>query len=254
MRSIDFFDRQFPVRTVFSELEDHRRHEDWRDDEARTAILEDFLRTPLNRVIPPRETHSGNIRLVTGEQPEGSLAYTDERFSIKGPGGHDSIVTDVPGVLIHLWTADCLPLYLYDPVRHAAAVVHNGWRGACGGITVNTLRVMRERFGTDSRDVAAAIGPCICGSCYEVGEELLQPFRKHFGRDEAERFFTPGNAGKYYLDVRKAVCSDLAKAGVRAERICDIGICSFEDHAFASYRRDGIYPHGEQTLSGIVLL
>ena len=253
MRTIDYFDRQFPVRTVYSELEDHRRHEGWQNDDARTAILEGFLNTSLSRVIPPHETHSGNIRLITGEYPEGVTVYTDERFSIKGAGGYDSIVTDVPGVLIHLWTADCLPLFLYDPIRHAAAVAHNGWRGVCSGIGVNTLRVMHEHFGTDPRDVAAAIGPCICGSCYEVGEELLEPFREHFGR-KAETFFTPAREGKDLLDNRKAVRFDLMEAGVRAEQIYDTGICSFEDHAYASYRREGIYPHGEQTLSGIVLL
>lgn len=266
VRSIDFFDSRFPVKTIISEQEDCIRYEGWCDDGTRTPILEKYLDMPLKQVVYAKETHSGSIRSITPEHPEGIPEYVDERYAVRGPGGYDAVVTAVPGVLIGLRTADCLPLFLYDPANHAVAMAHNGWRGVCSGIAGNTIEVMKKCFGSDPGDIVAAVGPCICGNCYEVGEELLDFFAERYGQEEVKSFFIdrPERADesgrtektgprKYSLDIKKAVWADLEKAGIKPENFFDSGICSFENEHFASYRRDGRYPPERQTLTGIVL-
>lgn len=288
MRSIDFYDSRFPVKTVISEQEDWIKNVGWCHDTSRAAILEEYLKVPLRRVVYAKETHSGSICIIRREDPPESLAHIDERFSVKGPGGYDAVVTADPGILICLRTADCLPLFLYDKKNHVAAMAHNGWRGVCSGISANTVDVMKKNFGTDPDNIIAAIGPCICGNCYEVGEELLDHFKGRFGQDESDGFFTKRSGGKsvsqesvsggpdqdgttrdqsgreksdpdgsgqnkYSLDIRRAVIADLKKTGIAAGNIFDTGICSFENRHFASYRRDGRVPPEKQTLTGIVL-
>ena len=288
MISINNFDSCFPVKTVISEQEDWIRNEGWRDDISRAAILEKYMKMPLRRVVYAKETHSGSICIIRREDPQESLAHIDERYSVKEPGGYDAVVTADPGILICLRTADCLPLFLYDKKNHVAAMAHNGWRGVCSGVAANTVDVMKKSFGTDPDSIVAAIGPCICGNCYEVGEELLDHFKGRFGQDELNGFFTKRSSGKsvsgesvsggpdpdeisrdlpgieksdpegsgqnkYSLDIRKAVIADLKKAGISAGNIFDTGICSFENRHFASYRRDGRVPPEKQTLTGIVL-
>ena len=253
MKAIEFLDANYPVKTVFSEKADCVRYEGWTNVADRITILENELNTSINRIVGAYETHSGSVRLITREYPDGVTVYTDERYTMTEKGGYDSLITDIPGVMIYLWTADCIPLYLYDPVRHVCAMVHNGWRGICGGVTMNTLSVMQERFGTDTKDVIAAFGPCICGSCYEVTEELLTPFTEYFGSRDAERFFRKANNGRYLLDIKKALLFDLNRHGVKTEHIHDTGICSYENDSFASYRRDGESRPAGQTFSGIML-
>lgn len=253
MKSVEFLNGRYPVKAVFSEQQDHDRYDGWTDPKKRIGILTDFLHTPVSNIVGAYESHSSSIRLVTREHPDGVTVLVDERYSTGDADSYDSLITDVPGVMIYLWTADCIPLYLYDPINHDCAMAHNGWRGICGGITQNALNVMREHFGTRAEDVAAAIGPCICESCYEVGEELLKPFTEHFGQQTADSFFIKTENGKLLLDIRKALLSDLHQLGVKPENIFDAGICSYENDAYASYRRDGESHPAGQTFSGIVL-
>ena len=77
--------------------------------------------------------------------------------------GVDALVTDVPGVLLFLLFADCVPVYFYDPAHRAVGIAHSGWRGADRNIARATLRAMTDAFGTQPSACLAAIGPCIGG-------------------------------------------------------------------------------------------
>ena len=251
MRAIPTLDHRWPVRTVYTGWEDTLHLPRWTDPAARDAHLQAFFPTPITPVFAV-ETHSSHVWAVT--DAAGSLvpAVTGEP-GIK-PGGYDALVTDVPGVLLCIWTADCLPLTLYDPVHHAAAMVHCGWRGICGGIAAGALTAMELRYGTRPGDVEAVMGPCICADCYEVGGELRERFALGYTAAEVDTLFRPGRAGKYLLDLRRAVCLQLEHSGAAAEHIHDLGICTFEDSRYPSYRRERRTEKGKQILSGIVLL
>ena len=215
-------------------------------------ILRDYLRVPVRRVVYARETHSGSV--LAAEENDASLAAVEESFILGSPGGYDAMVTSVPGVLLCVWTSDCIPLLLYNAAKHAAGVAHCGWRGICSGIAANTLEVMGRRFGSSPEDILAFFGPGICGNCYDVDGDLIGAFSGLFSPEEIEALFRPREDGKYLLDLRKAIAFELLRAGLRPDRIRDEGICSYESMDFASYRRARSSEASRQTLSGIVLL
>ncbi len=93
----------------------------------------------------------------------------------------DGLVTNLPGVTLVTAHADCIPLYLADPVKKAIGLLHAGWKGTLYNIASEGLRLMRENYGTNPADVIAVAGPGICGSCYEVDGEVAEKFFEAYG-------------------------------------------------------------------------
>lgn len=252
MQSITYIDDRCPARTVYSDKADLQKNEGWQLSDTRKSLLQTFLGTPLRRVFYICQVHSGNV-LAIFDGKDGDFDITGEKAGIGPSDGYDAMVTDVPGALLCIWTADCLPLFLCDPVRRVAAVAHCGWRGICNGVVRNTVRVMTDRFGADPEHITAALGPAICGKCYEVGGELKEDFSRYFSGDEISQLFYPKKNGKYLLDIRKAVTMELIRLGIRPEKIHDTGICTYESKNYMSYRREGRVETVREILSGIVL-
>ena len=253
MQSIKYFDDYYPVKTFFSDNSDWQNNENWHDSDTRKMVLQGYLCVPLKRVIYARESHSGGVLAVSNKICEASDAINETATS-ESSGGYDAIVTATPGILLCVWTADCLPLFLYDPHKHIAAVAHCGWRGICEGIVSNTVGMMTGRFGADPANIIAAFGPGICGKCYEVSDDLITAFSRRFSSNEISELFQPKWNEKHLLDLRKAIVFELSKRGIQTRNIMDERICSFESVKYASYRRNGHSEPGRQTLSGIVLL
>ncbi|MCM3878763.1 MAG: peptidoglycan editing factor PgeF [Vicinamibacterales bacterium] len=132
--------------------------------------------------------------------------------------------------------ADCVPVLLADRVTGAVSAIHAGWRGTAAGAVGAAVEAMTTRFGTEPRNVVAAVGPSIGPCCYTVGEELPGKFTSH--RD-AQRWFTRTRDG-LRLDLWRATRDQLERAGVSAGNVHVSGLCTF-DHPgiFHSYRRDG---------------
>ena len=145
----------------------------------------------------------------------------------------DALVTDRPGVLLGILTADCAPVLFAD--RHAGVVgaAHAGWKGALGGVTDATLGAM-EALGADRARIVAAVGPCIARASYEVDDAFLARFA---AADPAnDRFFAPARAGHHRFDLEAYVTHRLAAAGVG--RVEALGLDTYADPArFYSYRR-----------------
>ena len=257
MDTIPFFDDKYPVRTIYTNLSDYQKI-DPGHEEPYLPLIEEYLNLSVTRMIVARERHSGNILLVDHEGSDGRLVYIDETYTLRKPGGYDSMITSIPGILLAITTADCTPVYLYDTKNHVIAIVHSGWRGTVSAITVNTIRTMEKYYGTDPHHTIAAFGPCNCGRCYEVGEEFPDLLKNHYTTGQMKKILRPAvskQEKKYYLDVKEAIRTDLiSKAGVKEEHIYDTGICSYESELFPSYRRDGKMELNRQTLSGIMLL
>ncbi len=143
-----------------------------------------------------------------------------ERPGVAGEG--DALITQAAGLGLAIRTADCYPILLADPVARAAAAIHAGWRGTAGRIVAETIRHMRERFGTNPADLVAEIGPGIGECCYEVGPEVA----RHFGSEERMK-----------VDLARANRDQLAEAGVT--QIGIDGRCTFcEAELFYSFRRE----------------
>lgn len=92
----------------------------------------------------------------------------------------DGLVTNVPGLLLAVKTADCVPVLIGDPKQRVVGAFHAGWRGTAKRIVEKGVGVMRRDFGSDPTDLRAAIGPCIRACCYEVGDEVQETFRAQF--------------------------------------------------------------------------
>lgn len=159
----------------------------------------------------------------------------------------DGMVTDIPDVLLTVFGGDCPPVYIVDPVRKAAGLVHAGWRGTLGRIPEVAVANMVVRFGCDPADMYAAVGPGICRDCYEMGDEVYEAFAEQWSPGEADRILSrypacdpegreiPG--GKYHLDLREANRMTLLRAGIPAEHIEVSNVCTkCNADTFYSYR------------------
>jgi YfiH family protein len=119
-------------------------------------------------LITLRQIHSDVIHLVS-KIPDGALSG-------------DALITRVPGLLLAVQTADCVPILLADTKRHAIAAIHAGWRGTLARIAAKTIGRMRMEFGTRAEDISAAMGPCIARCSYEVGPEVAAAFSAQFAQ------------------------------------------------------------------------
>ena len=116
----------------------------------------------------------------------------------------DGMVTNVPGICLVTFYADCVPLYLVDPVRKVIGLSHSGWRGTVNRMGRVTLEKMHEVYGTDPGDVVAAIGPSICQDCYEVSEDVILEFQKNFRKEDWDDLYYRKENGKYQLNLWRA--------------------------------------------------
>ncbi len=145
----------------------------------------------------------------------------------------DAMVTDRPGLLLGILTADCAPVLFADQAAGIIGAAHAGWKGAIGGVTNATITAM-EALGADRSRITAAIGPCIARASYEVDDG----FAKRFEADDPanERFFTPGKPGHHQFDLEAYVAHRIAAAGITTVEM--LGLDTYADaDRFFSYRR-----------------
>ena len=168
------------------------------------------------------QTHTVNVMNV-GDKERGMGIVKERPYR-----DVDGIMTDTPGVCLLTSYADCVPLYFVDPAHRAIALSHSGWRGTVGNIARNTIEKMREMYGSDPAELIVCIGPSIAAECYEVGEDVADPFREAYTEAESAALLTPvnGKSGKYLLDLTQANVFNLKNSGVREENISLPDLCT----------------------------
>jgi YfiH family protein len=145
----------------------------------------------------------------------------------------DAAITDLPGVILGVLTADCAPILIADREGLAVAAVHAGWRGTAAGIAGATVERLVARFGTDPEHLVAVIGPHIGACCYEVGEDVAAQI------DVAAIVRMP-EFPKPHIDLAAANRAQLARSGIPESQIETSSLCTkCRDDLFHSYRRDG---------------
>lgn len=183
----------------------------------------------------------GEDRVAMAEQVHGDrVAVVAEDSDFLVPGA-DALVTNVPDLLLMMLYADCVPVYIVDPVTRSVGLVHSGWRGTLAGVVGKTVQAMRDNFGTSPRSCLAAIGPCISGDSYEVGADVAAQF-SHIVAQQASVIMYPRDefTGTYSLNLRQVIFSQLLQAGVRAEYVAVSNEDTFRNKRdFFSHRRDG---------------
>ncbi len=180
------------------------------------------------------QTHTTQVRQVTE-------ADRGKGFSVpKDYEDVDGLITDVPGLTLATFYADCVPLFFVDPVRHAIGLSHSGWKGTVNRMGLQTLQRMGEAFGTKPEDVIAAIGPSICQDCYEVSEDVALRFKKEFWAQADERLLYRKQNGKYQLNLWRANEIVLLDAGVCPKNLALPEACTCCNPAlFFSHRASG---------------
>ncbi len=183
----------------------------------------------LDRIVLSKQTHTDNIRIVTEEDcGKGVVRQSDIEDT-------DGLVTNIPSIVLTVFSADCVPILLCDKNKKVVAAVHAGWRGSVKGIGAKCVDIMKDRFGCDPADIIAAIGPSIAECCFEFGDDAVIYFDK--------KYYTEKEDGKYNIDLWSFNRDGLVKAGVLPENIDISGRCTMcESDKFYSYRK-----HGDKT-------
>jgi len=215
----------------------------------RAALIKRVTRTKSWPLVTLRQIHSDLIHDIISI-PEHQLTG-------------DGLITRTPGLLIAIQTADCLPVILADEKRRTIGVFHAGWRGTVQRIVEKGVGEMRRHFGTQAKDIRAAIGPGVHSCCYQVGQEVRDQFESQFAyaselfhetkeSDEIHErypllFLTaraPGHSEsvlpkKIFLDLVEANRRQLIDAGVPAKHITASPLCTscLTDLLF-SYRKE----------------
>lgn len=204
-------------------------------------ILGDALGFSPEDTVFTRQTHTDIVARV-GRQNRGEGLYRPVEPE------RDGLVTDEPGVVLTIFTADCTPILFYDPVRRAVGAAHAGWRGTAAGIAARTVEMMVRAFGCHPEDIRAAIGPCISRCCFETDGDVPEAMVKALGR-EAEPAIT-GSGPKYHVDLKALNQIWLRRAGVREIDVCpDCTAC--QPDRFWSHR----ITHGDRgSLAAVIRL
>lgn len=191
------------------------------------AVLENYRRIAdaigfsMEGIVCSDQTHTVHIRQVTeADKGKGVLQkkdYTDI----------DGLITNVPGITLTTFYADCVPLFFLDPVNKAAGLAHSGWRGTVGRMGEKMVKAMKDAFGSEPENLYAGIGPSICQDCYEVSADVADRFREEFqGYEENAGLLYKTKPGKYQLNLWKANEIVLTEAGILREHISFPGICT----------------------------
>lgn len=171
-------------------------------------------------IVTSDQTHTANVRVITAEGRGNGITkprpYTDV----------DGMITNVPGLVLATFYADCVPLYFADPVHKAVGLSHSGWRGTAAGIGAVTVKELQKHYGTRPEDIYAAIGPSICQDCYEVSEDVILEFQKTFSRELWKDIFYRKENGKYQLNLWEANRQILLGAGILPEHISMPNLCT----------------------------
>ena len=205
-------------------------------------------------IVCSAQTHTTNVRKVTApDKGKGTLFVRDYNDV-------DGLITNEPEIILATFYADCVPLFIVDPINKAIGLSHSGWRGTVGKMGQVTLEAMAREYGTDPANVRVAIAPSICQSCYEVGEEVAAAFEKAFVCDNAkaaeylERFqqeitekdiadclMYQKENGKYQLNLWYANFRVFRDAGVPNKQIevTDICTCCNPDLLFSHRASNG---------------
>jgi len=192
------------------------------------GILANALPFDKENLVLTHQVHSNIIRVVTKADANG----LDNRLYPEC----DGLVTNDPGTALAVFSADCTPILLHDPITGAVGAVHAGWRGTAADIAGNAVRAMVDHFGCKPENICAAIGPNIGKCCFETNAEVPQAMVKALGDNALPHIISSGD--KYYVDLKAINAAFLKNAGVTNIDIStDCTKC--QCHRFWSHRVTG---------------
>lgn len=208
----------------------------------RTLIAEEIGMNPESWTCG-EQVHKNEVAIVT-EQDKGR-GFLDRKSAFQDT---DGLLTNVRGILLSSFYADCVPLYFFDPVKEVVGLAHAGWKGTVAGIAERMIARMEEHYGCEREDIRTAIGPSIGSCCYEVDDYVMNQVKvwyevsdgteKHKG-STYEACHKPVSGGKSMLDLKEVNRHIMIKAGILPEHIEITSWCtSCHPELFFSYRKE----------------
>lgn len=206
-------------------------------------LVTEKLAFPLEAWTCGEQVHGKAVAVITDKDK--GRGFLDRQSALQDT---DGLVTNVPGVLLTSFYADCVPLYFYDPVKQAVGLAHAGWKGTVAGIAVSMVETMEREYGSRREDIRAAIGPSIGDCCYEVDEAVMQHVRvwldepqdnDEYKQSASKRIYTPIANGKTMLNLKECNRHIMMKAGILPDHIeCTTWCTSCHPELFFSYRKE----------------
>lgn len=195
----------------------------------REHVLENYSRMAAalgvkrEKMVLTWQTHTTNTRVVSEDDlGKGVVKERDYRDI-------DGLLTNMPGVTLVTFFADCVPLYFVDPKHRAIGLAHSGWRGTVNRMGEKMVAAMKREYGSRPEDLVCCVGPSICSDCYEVGEDVADKFYDAFSKEDCRAIVLPsktGMIGKRQLDLWEANRRILLEAGVPEKNISVTDICT----------------------------
>lgn len=177
-------------------------------------------------------------KIYRGKQVHGTdvLVIKDQDYRKVFKEEKDGFVTNIKGIALSTYHADCVPIYFYDTKKNVIGLAHGGWKGTLNNISRSIIEKMVKEFGSKVEDIMVAIGPSIGICCYEIGEDVEKLFVEKYPKVED---IIIKKDGKMYLDLWKVNRVNLINLGVREENIYNSHICtSCRTDRLYSYRKE----------------
>lgn len=192
-------------------------------------LLGDVIGFAVDDVVAAKQIHSDIIYKATATDRGGCLTEGASPVC-------DGLITNVPGIALNVFTADCTPILYHDPVTGAVGAAHAGWRGTVAGIAAKTVQAMVDAYGCQPENIRVAIGPHIGQCCFQTDWDVPQAVLDALGEEARELIEKRGE--KYYVNLLGVNTLFLRRAGITHIESCpDCTACQPE--RFWSYRRVG---------------
>jgi len=183
--------------------------------------LSNELKIDYNKIIRPYQTHTDVVENVNEEVEEIQVFH-------KSYWNVDGLLTNKPNIVFSLGYADCIPIFLYDPIKKVIGNIHSGWKGTLKQIAKKAVSKMIRDYGCNAKDIICAIGPSIRKCHFEVDREVCSMFYKEFlDTDRIHDIISNGNEeGKYFIDTVLINKIILKQVGLSEDNIIDSNICT----------------------------
>lgn len=216
------------IVTVFSSRHDKNMSLNYGQTENSLANRRDFMEglgIDCRSLVCAKQVHGCHIEYADLKDAGRGAVSQESAFD-----NTDALITDKKNVPLVIFTADCLPVFLFAPRINAIGLIHAGRRSTRENIAVKTIQFMQEKFSCDAKEFYASFGPAIRSCCYEVGHDLKNEFPENYLEKNA----------RYYLDLIRINREQILSSGVKEKNIYDSGICtSCRNSDFFSYRKEG---------------
>lgn len=184
------------------------------------------------RLVKSNQVHKDAVRVVTSADWKSDIC---EKVDYEA----DGLMTATPGVALMIFSADCIPVLLYDPVRRVVAAVHAGWRGTAEGIVTRAVERMEEVYGCRPEHILAAIGPGICPDCFETHEDVPNAMMAALATPVLQHIQIKEN-GKFAVDLKGINLMRLEQAGLDPANVAVSSDCTACDtEKYWSHRKQG---------------